>query len=117
MAESITRESYTATGLPGSTTSTRYAGGVSTNAAPTSGTYLTGDFVTDVTGNVWICIAGGTPGTWIAGQGLNYVTSSGSIVSTATVSSGTGVVRNIWVSSGTVTPAGGNSGDIWITYT
>jgi hypothetical protein len=117
MAESLSKESYTATGLPGATTSTRYAGGTNTNTHPSLGTYLTGDYVTDITGNTWICISGGSPGSWLAGGGLQYVTSSGSIVSTATTSSGTGVVRNIWVSSGSVTPTGGNPGDIWVTYT
>lgn len=117
MAESLTKETYTAVGLPGAQTSTRYAGGVNTNAAPTTGSWLTGDYVTDATGNTWICISGGSPGTWLAGGGLQYVTSSGSIVSSATTSSGTGVVRNIWVSSGSVTPSGGMPGDIWVTYT
>lgn len=43
----------------------RYVGG--TNGAPSSGTFLTGDYATDITNNVvWLCTAGGTPGTWAA---------------------------------------------------
>lgn len=42
-------------------------------AAPTSDAieHAAGDVVTDVGGNVWLCVAGGTPGTWrkVAGPG------------------------------------------------
>ena len=52
-------------GLTGATSFSRYAG--STNGgAPTSGTFLIGDFVVDRTGKIWICTAAGSPGTWTA---------------------------------------------------
>ena len=50
-------------GLTGATTATRYVGGTS-GGAPGSGTFSTGDWVVDQAGSVWICTAGGTPGTW-----------------------------------------------------
>jgi hypothetical protein len=44
-------------------TAGRYVG--NTSGAPSSGTYVTGDFAFDPTNKiVWICTAGGTPGTW-----------------------------------------------------
>jgi hypothetical protein len=37
---------------------------------PSAGTFATGDYAVDTTyGLVWICIGGGTPGTWTAGNG------------------------------------------------
>lgn len=50
-------------GLTGATTATRYVGGTS-SGAPGSGTFSTGDFIVTTGGDVWICTAGGSPGTW-----------------------------------------------------
>ena len=63
---------YTATGLPGATAPSRYAGATS-SGAPSAGTFAAGDFVVDQTGVIWICTAGGTPGTW--GQSAAAATS------------------------------------------
>ena len=117
MAESYTGESFQTTGLPGATAGTRYVGATATGA-PTSGNFLIGDFVVAQNGLMYVCTVSGNPGTWTptGAQGLTYTTGSGNIVSTATISSGTGVLRNIWVSSGTITPTGGVSGDIWVQY-
>ena len=52
-------------GLTGATAASRYVGGTA-SGAPTSGTFAAGDFVIDQTGAVWVCTAGGTPGTWNA---------------------------------------------------
>jgi hypothetical protein len=54
---------YAPTGLTGATTATRYVGGT-TSGAPGSGTFSTGDFVVTQDGHVFVCTAGGTPGTW-----------------------------------------------------
>ena len=54
---------YAPTGLTGATTASRYVGGTA-SGAPGSGTFLTGDFVIDQTGKIWICTSGGSPGTW-----------------------------------------------------
>ena len=51
-------------GLTGATTATRYAGGT-TSGAPASGTFSTGDFTVDVSGDMWVCTSGGSPGTWV----------------------------------------------------
>jgi hypothetical protein len=51
-------------------------GGGTTSGAPTTGTWGVGEFVVDYTGQIWICIVGGTPGTWVAvGSQGNLVTS------------------------------------------
>jgi hypothetical protein len=55
----------TAAGINDATAASRYAG-ATTGGHPTSGTFLTGDFVVDQTGNIWVCTAGGTPGTWVS---------------------------------------------------
>lgn len=59
-----------------------YVGQVA-GGAPSAGTFLTGDFVSDGTlGTEWICTAGGTPGTWAPMPGqvgssiLNITTAS-----------------------------------------
>ena len=63
MAESIIKESYSATGLPGTTAGTRYVGATA-SGAPTTGTFLLGDHIVDQTGAFWVCTIGGTPGSW-----------------------------------------------------
>lgn len=54
-------------GLTGAMEPTRYVGGTP-GGPPTSGTFERGDFVVDVTGQIWICVLGdGTSiGTWVA---------------------------------------------------
>ncbi len=54
---------YTATGLPGATAPSRYAG-ATTSGAPSAGTFAVGDFVIDQTGTVWVCVTAGSPGSW-----------------------------------------------------
>ena len=54
---------FQATGLTGSTASSRYVG-ATTSGAPASGIYVAGDFTIDQSGSVWICTAAGSPGTW-----------------------------------------------------
>lgn len=49
----------------GATTASGYVGGVS-GAAPTSGTFAAGDMAVDQKGPLWVCTAGGSPGTWQA---------------------------------------------------
>jgi len=55
-------------GLTGATTATRYVGGTA-SIAPTTGTFSTGDFVITQAGAIYICTAGGSPGTWAAASG------------------------------------------------
>lgn len=40
-----------------------------TAGAPTSGSWATSDAVLDSAGTLWLCTAGGTPGTWTSGGG------------------------------------------------
>jgi hypothetical protein len=60
----ITSPGHVATGQTGATTSTKYAGGTA-SGAPGSGTYSTGDWIVATGGDIWVCSAGGTPGTWV----------------------------------------------------
>lgn len=54
-----------AAALTGATSGTaRLAGAVSTNGAPTSGTFAVGDLVLDPSATLWCCTIAGTPGTW-----------------------------------------------------
>lgn len=53
-----------ATGLQTQGQAGRFAG-VTAGGPPTVGTYLTADWVVDQSGQQWICLGGGTPGTWI----------------------------------------------------
>ena len=64
MAQSISQEAIGATGLPGATAASRYAGATA-SGAPTAGTFAVGDYVIDQTGAVYVCTVAGTPGTWV----------------------------------------------------
>ncbi|QLQ37999.1 hypothetical protein [Micromonospora robiginosa] len=46
-----------------------FRGQRSGTGAPTSGTWATGDAVVDSAGALWLCTAGGTPGTWAGAAG------------------------------------------------
>jgi hypothetical protein len=59
----FTAVGFANTGLTGAVTATRYVGGTA-SGAPGSGTFNTGDFIVTTGGDIWICTAGGTPGTW-----------------------------------------------------
>jgi hypothetical protein len=47
----------------GSNAASRYVG-ATVGGHPPTGTYITGDWVVDRTGSMWVCTAGGTPGSW-----------------------------------------------------
>ncbi|HET7742717.1 MAG TPA: hypothetical protein VFL67_18870 [Mycobacterium sp.] len=73
-------------GLTGATTATRFVGGTA-SIAPTTGSFNTGDFVITQTGAIYICTAGGSPGTWSAvsgGGGYNLVKANGSSITART---------------------------------
>jgi len=66
---SVTAQYVSASGLPGATSGARFVGAITTGISgiphgPNSGTYTTGDFVTDQAGKIWVCYSGGTPGLW-----------------------------------------------------
>lgn len=50
-------------GLTGATSASRYVGATA-GGAPTTGTFIAGDYVVDLTGGYWVCTTGGSPGTW-----------------------------------------------------
>ncbi len=61
----LTAQDVAITGLPGATVASRYVGGTS-GSAPTTGTFNTGDYVVDAPSHtVWVCTAGGSPGSWV----------------------------------------------------
>lgn len=99
MPESITRESYNATGLPGAQAGTRLAGGT-VSGYPTTGTWLTGDLVADQTGKVWICTSGNSSGgSWLAAgynAGMTTINAAVNQTGQTTVLSGT-----LYAASGT----------------
>lgn len=71
LAQIDARGGYTVLGLAGATAGARFAGGT-LSGAPASGTFSAGDFVVDQTGLIWVCTAGGSPGTWVSnGNGDN----------------------------------------------
>lgn len=51
-------------GTTGAAAASRYAGATA-SGHPVSGTWGAGDWVIDLTGSIWICTTGGTPGTWV----------------------------------------------------
>jgi len=76
MAQSISQEAIGATGLPGATAASRYAGATA-SGAPTTGTFAVGDLVVDQSGYTYVCYTAGTPGLWsLIGGTPQYVTGS-----------------------------------------
>lgn len=68
-----TAPAWIASGLTGATAASRYVG-ATTSGAPASGTFSTGDFIIDQTAKVYVCTAGGSPGTWAqAGGGVTVI--------------------------------------------
>lgn len=69
---------------PGCPAPSRYVGGTTTGA-PSSGTFLAGDMVIAQDGFVWICVTGGTPGTWYRqGTGDYQATATQGVAQTLT---------------------------------
>lgn len=56
-----------AVGAKNSLANIRFCGRRVTTGAPTTGAWATGDTVQDAAGALWICTAGGSPGTWTGG--------------------------------------------------
>jgi hypothetical protein len=87
----MTAAGFANTGQTGAVSATRYVGGTA-SVAPTSGTFLAGDWVIALTGVIWICTVGGTPGTWVnAAAGSGGVTSL-AVTNNASVNASTGAV-------------------------
>jgi hypothetical protein len=63
---------FAPTGLTGATAASRYVG-ATTSGSPASGTFATGDLSVDQSGNVWVCTAGGSPGTWVTAGNARYI--------------------------------------------
>jgi hypothetical protein len=62
-ANGVGGNTFSANGVSGASTATQYTGGTA-SGPPTSGTFGTGNFVVDITGSIWVCTSGGTPGSW-----------------------------------------------------
>jgi Major tropism determinant N-terminal domain len=63
-------------GLSGATAASRYVGATASGAPTGSNPFLTGDFVVDQTGTMWICTAGGSPGMWAAAGGSGFASAT-----------------------------------------
>lgn len=59
-----TGPTVTATGTTGAPHPGRFVG-VTTTGAPTTGTYRIGDYIVTQNGQMFVCVAAGTPGTWV----------------------------------------------------
>jgi len=68
MAGASIAKTQSANGITGATAASRYAG-ATVSGAPSTGSFLVGDFVIDQTGSVWVCTVAGSPGTWIRPSG------------------------------------------------
>lgn len=60
----MTAAAFANSGMGGATAASRYVG-ATTGGAPSSGTFLTGDYTVDQQGGFWVCGTGGTPGSWL----------------------------------------------------
>jgi hypothetical protein len=71
----VTGTNIAPSGLTGATTASRYVGGTA-SVAPTTGTFNTGDHVVTQSGRIFICTAGGSPGTWIEAGSTTFYSAS-----------------------------------------
>lgn len=73
VAGTFTATALIASGLTGATSASRYVGATN-SGAPATGTFSTGDFAVARDGAIWVCTAGGSPGTWaqIGATGTTY---------------------------------------------
>jgi len=94
MAQSISQEAIGATGLPGATAASRYAG-ATVSGAPTTGTFAVGDFIIDQSGKFYVCTAAGTPGTWGAVGGSSALTYNSSYIASAVTMTSASTAYNI----------------------
>jgi hypothetical protein len=83
-------------GLTGATAASRYVGAVtSSNAGPTTGAFLVGDFVVNQAGSIYVCTVAGSPGTWVGmysdGNGPETLVHTQTGVVAAIPAAGTGV--------------------------
>lgn len=62
----VTASTLSSTGVTGANLVSRYTG-ATTSGAPTSGTFVVGDWIVDRAGALWLCTVAGTPGTWVNG--------------------------------------------------
>ena len=78
---------FTAAGVgSGSNAAARWVG-ATTTGHPTAGTYVTGDWITTQDAVVWVCTAGGSPGTWVA-SGIALDATAGDIQPLGTQAAG-----------------------------
>jgi hypothetical protein len=71
--------------LTGAVAATRYVGGHAT-VAPTTGTFVVGDFVITSTGKIFICTSAGSPGTWTQADASLHVADTSAAHAAASVS-------------------------------
>jgi hypothetical protein len=71
MSNTISGTALIATGLTGATAASRYVGSTA-SGSPATGTFVTGDWIVSQNGVMWVCTAGGTPGTWASAGGTVY---------------------------------------------
>jgi len=80
----ISAPDFKVTGITGAAAGTTRLVGTTTSGPPTTSTFTAGDIVADQTGTFWVCITGGTPGTW-----TNVIPNS-LVVRSATATAGIG---------------------------
>lgn len=84
----------------------RWIGGTA-SGSPSAGTWQTGDWIIDQTGKIWICTAGGTPGTWVAPGGVSSVAGRSGAVTLTAADIGTGTFPSgLFTFAGTVANSG-----------
>lgn len=96
----LTEGALGVTGLVGANNAGRLAGATN-GGPPVSGTFVTGDMVEDLLyGTLWVCTAGGTPGTWVPVGGevnvAEVALGSAAATMSATVPSWAKTVRVHW---------------------
>lgn len=89
-AGSIGATALGVTGLTGAATPGRFVG-VTTAGAPTTGTFAVADFVLTTNGNMFVCVAAGSPGTWTSPRDQSQLLATGEEAFDRRMGTGSGI--------------------------
>jgi hypothetical protein len=93
----LTAQDFACSGLQGAKEESRYVGGT-VSGHPIEGAFRVGDYVVSNDGHLWICVVGGSPGTWAEGGTGAFLPLSGGTMSGTIDMNGNPVTNGLFLS-------------------
>jgi len=108
---------FAATGLAGSTAASRWTGATA-SGAPTASAHTTADFNPTQDGNLFVCSAGGTPGTWLLQRAAKLfgLGTSGNMPLAGTAPTSPFNATQLLIQADSVTLTTNGSGDVTVSF-